>query len=87
MEALLSGCPIVYPAGRALDGHFDDAPFALAVPPRDTGALAAAMATLIEDQDRRKAALARWQADGGAARFRRDAILACYREGLDAALR
>jgi glycosyltransferase involved in cell wall biosynthesis len=87
VEALLSGCPIVYPAGRAVDGYFDGAPFALAVPPRDAGAVAAAIATLIEDQDRRKAALARWQADGGAARFRRDAILACYREGLDAALR
>jgi glycosyltransferase involved in cell wall biosynthesis len=86
VEALLSGCPIVYPAGRAVDGYFADADFAIAVPPRDAGALADAIVTLVRDQERRKAALARWQADGGAARFRRDAILATYRDGLRAAL-
>jgi glycosyltransferase involved in cell wall biosynthesis len=86
VEALLSGCPIVYPEGRAVDGYFEGAPFAIAVPPRDAGALADAMVTLVRDQERRKAALTRWQEDGGAARFRRDAILASYRHGLHAAL-
>ena len=84
VEALLSGCPIVFPEGRAVDGYFEGCDFAIAVPPRDTGAIAAAITTLVGDQARRKAALARWQADGGAARFRREAILGRYRDGLKA---
>ena len=84
VEALLSGCPIVYPEGRAVDGYFDGCGFALAVPPRDAGALAVAIETLVTDQRRRKAELATWQASGAAARFRRAAILETYRDGLRA---
>ena len=58
-ESLLAGCPIVYPEGRALDGYLDGCGFALAVPSRDVAAVAEAIKTLIGDQERRKAELAR----------------------------
>ncbi|MGJ3628610.1 glycosyltransferase [Sphingomonas sp. MMS24-JH45] len=83
-EALLAGCPIVYPEGRAVAGYLDDCPFALAVPPRDHAAIGDAIAELVHDQHRRKAALARWHAEGGGERFRRASILRTYREGLAA---
>lgn len=86
VEALLGGCPIVYPKDRAVEGYFDGCGFALGVPPRDTAAIADAIATLLTDQVRRKAELARWQASPAAAAFRRDAILSAYRGGLAAAL-
>jgi glycosyltransferase involved in cell wall biosynthesis len=85
-EALMAGCPIVYPAGRAVDGYFDGCSFALAVAPDDRAGWSRAIAELITDQPRRKADLAAWQATDAAQRFRKDAILAAYREGLDRAL-
>ena len=82
VEALLAGCPIVYPSGRAVDGYLDGCGFALPVPPRDVNAIADAIRTLIHDQDRRKDELARWQRSAAAAAFRRDAILDTYKRGL-----
>ena len=82
VEALLAGCPIVYPEGRAVDGYFDGCGFALAVPPKDIDAVAEAIRTLLGDQDRRKGGLARWQRSAAAAAFRRDAILSSYSRGL-----
>ena len=85
-EALLAGCPIIYPEGRAVEGYFDGHGFALAVPPRDPAAIADAMVELVTDQPRRKADLARWQGSPAAVAFRRETILGAYREGLLAAL-
>ena len=82
VEALLAGCPIVYPEGRAVEGYFDGCGFALAVPPKDIDAVAEAIRTLLGDQDRRKDELARWQCSTAAAAFRRDAILSSYGCGL-----
>jgi glycosyltransferase involved in cell wall biosynthesis len=86
VEALFAGCPIVYPAGRAVDGWFDGLPFATAVNPQDTGAIAEGLLRLHRDEAPAKAALARWQGSPAAARFRRDAIARAFGEGLAGAL-
>ncbi|WP_298669351.1 glycosyltransferase [uncultured Sphingomonas sp.] len=82
IEALFAGCPIVYPRGAAVDGWFDDCPFAIGVDARDPRAVARGMDMLIVENDVRKQALAEWQQSGAAARFGRDAILAGYRDAL-----
>lgn len=87
IEALLAGCPIVYPKGAAVDGYFQGAPFAIAVNPHDPQAIAAGIATMLRENPARKAALAQWQQAGGADRFRRGAILDGYRSLVMAALR
>jgi glycosyltransferase involved in cell wall biosynthesis len=87
VEALLAGCPIVYPRGAAVDGWFDGQPFAIGVDARDPRAVAEGIDTLLADNDARKRALADWQQSGEAGRFRRDAILAAYRDTLMSVLR
>lgn len=86
IEALLAGCPIIYPRGAAVDGYFDGCAFALGVDARDPRALADTIATMLRENGARKAALAAWQANGGARRFRRSGILADYIAGLRAVL-
>jgi len=85
VEALLAGCPIVYPRGAAIDGYFDDQPFAIPVDARDVGAIGDGMLRLVRDQAALKASLAQWQASGGPARFRREAIARQFGDGLAAA--
>lgn len=87
VEALLAGCPIVYPRGAAVDGWFDGQPFAIGVDARDPRAVAEGIDTLLADNDARKRALAAWQQSDEAGRFRRDAILAAYRDTLMSVLR
>ncbi|WEK44107.1 MAG: glycosyltransferase [Candidatus Sphingomonas colombiensis] len=87
IEALFAGCPIVYPRGAAVDGWFDDCPFAIGVDARDPRAVARGIDTLIMENDVRKRALAQWQQSGAAARFGRDAILAGYRDVLTQVVR
>lgn len=82
IEALLAGCPIVYPRGAAVDGFFDGAPFALAVDARDPGDIARGLAAVLDDTLARKRALADWQASGSAAPFHREVILATYAKAL-----
>lgn len=87
VEALLAGCPIVYPANRAVTGYFaPDCPFAVGVDPTDVRAVAGAIAALTRDQAAAKAALARWQQSGGAEPFRRDAILRRYADAVSTAM-
>ncbi|WP_407641332.1 glycosyltransferase [Alteripontixanthobacter maritimus] len=74
IEALFAGLPIAYPAGTAVDGYFDDCPFAIRVDMRQPGALENAMRTLLEDEDDLKAALAEWQKSPAAQRFTRGTI-------------
>lgn len=69
IEALFAGLPIIYPAGQAVSGYFDDCPFALAVAPNDPAALAAAMRRLVEEEAALKAALREWQTSPAAQRF------------------
>lgn len=86
VEALFAGCPILYPAGRAVDGWFDGLPFATAADPHDTGAIADGLLRLYREEESAKAALADWQQSPAAARFRREAIGRAFGDGLAAAL-
>lgn len=84
-EALLAGCPIVYPRGAAVDGFFDGASFAIGVDARSPEAIAAGLGELLRDNAARKRDLALWQQDS-AEQFRGPAILAEYGDALTKAL-
>lgn len=86
IEALLAGVPIAYPADWAVDGHFDDAPFALRVNNRSVSGIADAMARLMRDEAPLKRALATWQQSDAAGIFKRKAIGDAFAAGLDAAM-
>ncbi len=81
-EALLAGCPIIYPKDAAVDGYFDGNSFAQAVPPNDMDALVDAMMNIIAHQKAIKNDLKRWQLAGDAQQFRQTAIIQQYRDGL-----
>lgn len=78
VEALLAGCPIIHSRGTAVDGYFDGATFVRSVDAVDERQLAAAIVHFIRHQGMIKAALGQWQEEGGAAPFRRDAIIENY---------
>jgi glycosyltransferase involved in cell wall biosynthesis len=86
IEALFAGVPIAYPADWAVDGHFDDARFALRVNNRNTGEIAEAMARLMRDEAAMKRALAQWQQSGAAGIFKRKAIGDAFAAGLATAM-
>lgn len=86
-EALLSGLPIAYPKGAAVDGYFDGCPFAIPVDARSTGEIAQAMAALLQHSAQLKAELAQWQATAAARRFLPEAIGASFHAGLTHAAR
>ena len=86
IEALFAGCPIAYPAGAAVDGYFDDCPFAVRVKPGDTASVAAAMQFLTERETQLKQALAQWQQTEEAARFTRPAIAGAFARGIQSAI-
>jgi glycosyltransferase involved in cell wall biosynthesis len=78
VEALLAGCPVVYPEGRAIDGYFDDCPFAIAAPPGDQDAIVDAMRKLATEEGPLKAVLSEWQQGPGPRHFQREAIAGTY---------
>jgi glycosyltransferase involved in cell wall biosynthesis len=82
VEALLAGCPIVYPAGAAISGYVDDMPFAIPARATSQGEITDAMRRLVRDEAATKRALATWQVNGGAAAFQRGMIAATYRDGM-----
>ena len=86
IEALLAGVPIAYPADWAVDGYFDDAPFALRVDNRDVGAIAEAMVRLVRDERPLKAALSTWQQCAQVRIFQRRAIGDAFAAGLATAM-
>ena len=86
IEALLAGCPVVYPQDAAIDGYFDDHDFAIAAPAGDQAAINAAMAKLVHDQSRLKKALHIWQQQGGPAFFQQGLISTRYIAGLKTAM-
>ena len=87
IEALFAGLPIIYPKGAAIDGYFDDYPFAIAVDARDPAAIAEAMDILMRDENRLKSDLLAWQNGPHSRRFTRDAIARTFEQGLLACLR
>ena len=86
IEAVLAGCPIVYPAGIAVDGFFDGCPFAIAAPSRDAEAIEDGIRRLLREQEQLKRSLARWQEGPGPKIFQRESIAAAYTHGLSLAV-
>lgn len=86
IEALFAGIPVIYPKGHAIAGWFDEAPFAIPVDPRDTAALADAMARLVAEEGVLKQALAVWQQSDHAQQFTRPHIAATFAGALRAAV-
>lgn len=84
-EALLAGCPIIYPKGAAVDGYFDDMPFAIATQSDSIPAIVDAMSRIFTDQKKLKSELAVWQKSGAAERFQTKNITNAYRDGLRSA--
>jgi glycosyltransferase involved in cell wall biosynthesis len=78
VEALLAGCPILYPKDKAVEGFFDDCPFAISVSSADEGEITEGMRLLIKDEQPLKRDLGKWHLNGGAARFQRRAISDTY---------
>ena len=86
IEALRSGCPIIYPQGAAIAGYFDECSFAIPVDTRNPRAIAEVMRHAEVEQDSLKADLREWQERGGLDRFSKDNIAAQFTEGLESAL-
>ncbi len=87
IEALLSGLPIIYPKGAAVDGYFDGCPFAIAVDARSVSEIAEAMTVLARDSTVLKAELREWQNSAAAEQFLPQSIAAKFRAGLCSAAR
>jgi glycosyltransferase involved in cell wall biosynthesis len=85
-EALLAGAPVIYPRGAAIEGFFPAASFARSVDADDVEALAQTMLEMIANIAAIKADLADSQARGELDVFRRDFVLARYREFLTQSL-
>ncbi|OYX61068.1 MAG: hypothetical protein B7Y89_14515 [Novosphingobium sp. 32-60-15] len=85
IEALFCGIPIIYPAGAAVDGYFDGAPFAIRVDATDPAAIANAMLHIQKNEAGIKLALEQWQHSADAQRFTRVAIAQAFASGLHAA--
>lgn len=82
VESLFAGTPILYPAGTAVDGYFDDAPFAISVNAYDTGSISQGLLRLKREETELKQALAQWQRSPDAERFRRPAIARAFGDAL-----
>lgn len=82
IEALLAGCPIVYPKDTAIDGYFDECPFAIPADPQDMHSIRNAMRILALDEFSLKRSLAIWQANGAARKFQRQHIGQTYEDAL-----
>lgn len=87
IEALLAGCPVLYPANTAIDGYFNNESFAQSVPANDAAAIAAGMRDMLASQSAIKRDLKLWQESGGAIAFQRETIIANYSAGLKLALK
>ena len=83
-EALLAGCPCLYPRGRAIDGYFEEGSVVLAADPADEAEIAAALLRLVREEAGLKDRLRTLQETGGLDLLRRDAIRQTYRDALAA---
>lgn len=82
VEALLAGCPILYPAGGAVSGFFDGCPFAVAASPGRQSEVEEGMRRLVRDEPSVKRSLAEWQATSAPHQFQRNAVAAAYVRGV-----
>jgi hypothetical protein len=83
---LFSGLPIIYPANTAIDGYFDEMPFALRVDARSPKAIAEAMRHAVENEAEMKRALSNWQQSEEAQRFTQASIAPTFCQYLSDAL-
>ncbi|MGB7371036.1 glycosyltransferase [Erythrobacter sp.] len=86
IEALFAGTPIIYPAGTAIDGYFDDADFALSVNARSAVSIADAIERAVDNEAAMKLALSDWQQSDDAGRFSRERIAQVFSSGLEKAM-
>ncbi len=82
VEALLAGCPVIYPANSAIDGYFGTCDFAVSAPADDQGAINEAIRNVVQNQIAIKRALAMWQESGDAVFFQKEAIVDRFKAGL-----
>lgn len=86
IEALFAGLPIIYPRGTAIDGYFDDLPFAQAVDTGSPHAIARAIEHAVEAESEMKQALSQWQQSEAADFFTQNSIAERYSAVLGDAL-
>jgi glycosyltransferase involved in cell wall biosynthesis len=86
VEALLAGCPVLGPAGFAIDGYLPDGLVGLFVPSRDEAEIAEALDRLLYEEAVFKHRLAELQSTGGLDFFRQKAIAATYATALETAM-
>lgn len=82
IEALFCGLPVIYPQGAAVDGYFDNLPFAIKVDAENPTAIANAMQHLLDNEMELKQALFDWQRSPDARRFTRHSIADHFASGL-----
>lgn len=85
-EALMAGAPCLIPAGRGVDGYFEDGGVVIRARPDDPATIEAGLRRLLTEQASFKSRLAELGAAGGLKFMQRDAIAAAYRHGLAVAL-
>lgn len=86
VEALFAGCPILGPAGWAIDGYLPDGEAGLFVPPDDEEALAEALERLVREETAFKNRIAALQESGALNVFRTDSIADTYERALSTAV-
>lgn len=82
-EALLAGAPCLIPRGWGIDGYLEEGSAVISADSGNEAEIAAGLVRLVREQAALKARLAEIGAAGGLERFRRGAIAAAYREGLE----
>lgn len=82
IEALLAGCPIVYPRGAAIDGYLDKVEFARAVDARNKESIMDGLRAILRDNSACKTALADWQ-QRKAEQFRRETVLSAFTDAVN----
>lgn len=86
VEALMAGCPIIYPKNAAVDGYFNGYNFARAVDASDENAIADIMAEMLDSEAELKNELALWQQSEHAQQFHRANITDIFVKGLNIAI-
>jgi glycosyltransferase involved in cell wall biosynthesis len=82
VEALMAGCPVIYPKDAAIDGYFEGYGFARAVPAEDIDEIAAVLEEMLDNEQALKEELVIWQDSDHAQQFRRKNIAAAFAGGL-----
>lgn len=86
VEALLSGTPVIYPRGAAIDGFFENCAFAAGADAKDPKDVATALRPFLTDENAIKRDLAAAQRAGRLNRFRRNEVLESYAAFISRAL-